>query len=148
EFGQGGVGLLLDEFAQPCFGRGIECACWHTAMPLGLHRACATLVLQESNNTRQADGEQLSDLAQREFAPLDRSDEAFPKIVRISAHGCTSLQTCPPKVLYSICDPSVNRTRWNGKGGKLAFREPAAHGNGRTTFHDFTHHKGGPLCVA
>jgi hypothetical protein len=77
EFGERGIGLLADEFEEPCLGFGVEFGGWPASVCFGLYRAGLSFSLQESYDAGKTNGEEAGELANGTLAPFDGSDNAF-----------------------------------------------------------------------
>ena len=80
--------------------RGVEFGRWATAVGFGLDRSRAAFALEEADEERHADGEQVGAFVERIVAALDGGHDAFPKVVGIGAHGRIS-SWAYPEVFYS-----------------------------------------------
>ena len=111
EFRERGVGLVADQGEQPRVRGGVEFGSRTTRVGFGIDGPRAAFALEEPDEERQADGEQVGELAERVVAAIDGRHDAFPKVVGIGAGTAGSPSRAYPEVFYSVCDPCVNRSR-------------------------------------
>jgi hypothetical protein len=107
QFREGGIGLFADEGAESPDSSPVELGRRSTAVRLGLHGPGGPPSLQEPDEEGKVDREDVGDLAERVFATINSSDDAFPKIHRVRTQGSTSLRAALS--YYSI--PYVTRVR-------------------------------------
>jgi hypothetical protein len=95
QFPEGGVGALADEFQEACDGGRVELGSGASAVVLGLDRTGPPSALQEADEEGQADREQVSNLAEGVFAPIDGGNDAFAEIGGLGSHGDASFLDTP-----------------------------------------------------
>jgi hypothetical protein len=95
QFPEGGVGLLADEFQEACDGGRVELGLGASAVVLGLDRTGPPSALQKADEEGQADGEQVGNLAEGVFTPIDGGDDVFTEIVGVGAHENASFLDTP-----------------------------------------------------
>jgi hypothetical protein len=108
QFHERGVGLLADEFQEGSDGGRVECRSGAPSVGLGQDRSGGTTALQQPRQEGQADREQVSDLAEREFLAVNSGNDAFTEIVGVRTHVTPPSQDAPQVVLFpllSVCKP-------------------------------------------